>query len=199
MAMTIRDAFVKASSFLQKEQTAELGQDPQRVARWMIEALLGMSASELLLRWDEYFPENNLSKLDEMLQRKVSGEPIQYILGEASFMDLELNVSPAVLIPRPETELLVEAIEKAAMQRFGNQATIHVVDVGTGSGTIPVTLAVHQPSWSFTAIDLSPDALVVAQSNARKYGVEHRFDWMQGDLLEPLLKTNKTFDALVLV
>lgn len=197
MAITIREAFVKASSFLQQAGSDPIGQDPQRVARWMLETLLDVSAGELLLRWDEHFPENNLSKLDEMLARKAAGEPIQYILGEAAFMELMLNVTPAVLIPRPETELLVEAVEVEAEKRWGTGKHLHIVDVGTGSGTIPVTLAVHQPAWTFTAIDISPAALAVAQSNATKYAVEDRFTWLEGDLLEPMLATGKPFDVLV--
>lgn len=198
MAMTIREAFMEASSFLQQQHNEnEMGQDSQRVVRWMLESLLNVSAGELLVRFDEHFPENNLSRFEEMIQRKAAGEPIQYILGEAAFMELSLHVTPAVLIPRPETELLVEAVEQAAKTRWGSEATIHVVDIGTGSGTIPVTLAVHQPRWTFTAVDLSADALAIANTNAEKYAVAHRITWMQGDLLEPVLAEGLSFDILV--
>jgi release factor glutamine methyltransferase len=102
-----------------------------------------------------------------------------------------------VLIPRPETELLVEAVEVEAEKRWGAGKHLHIVDVGTGSGTIPVTLAVHQPAWTFTAIDISPAALAVAQSNAAKYAVEDRFTWLEGDLLGPMVASGKPFDVLV--
>jgi release factor glutamine methyltransferase len=197
MAMTIREAFMKASSFLQQSHTEELGQDPQRVARWLLEALLACTNGQLLLRFDDDFPGNKMSLFDEMLQRKAAGEPVQYIVGEAAFMELNLRVTPDVLIPRPETELLVEAIALAAGKRWTREAPLRVVDVGTGSGTIPVTLAVHQAAWTFTAVDLSEAALAVARGNAEKYDVADRVRFVHGDLLEPVLDEGAVFDILV--
>lgn len=194
MTTTIREAYSQASSFLQQMNSE---QDPGRVVRWMLEHVLGMSSGELLMAFDHHFPENNRVAFDHMIRRKAAGEPIQYILGEAAFMDLMLDVTPAVLIPRPETELLVEAVEQVVIEQFGAQAAVRIVDVGTGSGTIPVTLAVHQPTWTFTAIDLSPEALEVAQRNAQKHDVEQCIDFLQGDLLAPVLEAGARFDVLV--
>jgi release factor glutamine methyltransferase len=194
MTTTIREAYLQASSFLEQTNSE---QDAGRVVRWMLEHVLGMSSGELLMAFDHHFPENNRATFDDMIRRKAAGEPVQYILGEAAFMDLMLDVTPAVLIPRPETELLVEAVEQAALARFGAHAPVRIVDVGTGSGTIPVTLAVHQPTWTATAVDLSSAALEVASRNAVKYGVEGRLTFMEGDLLEPILANGMAFDILI--
>jgi release factor glutamine methyltransferase len=194
MTTTIREAYLQDSSFLEKTNSE---QDAGRVVRWMLEHVLGKSSGELLLVFDQHFPENNRATFDDMVRRKAAGEPIQYIVGEAAFMDLTLDVTPAVLIPRPETELLVEAVEQAALARFGAGAAVRIVDIGTGSGTIPVTLAVHQPTWTMTAVDVSPDALAVAARNAEKYRVGDRVAFVQGDLLEPILANALEFDVLI--
>jgi release factor glutamine methyltransferase len=215
MTLTIREAYLQASSFLQNEekkhreelsatgkQQDEQTQDPKRVVRWMLEHILAVTAGELLFRFDAAIHPHQHRALLHLVKRKAAGEPIQYILGEAAFMDISLKVTPAVLIPRPETELLVEAIEQAAINLFTgkennpNQA-IHIVDIGTGSGTIPITLAVHQPTWTFSAVDLSEAALEIAKQNADLHHVRNRFTFYQGDLLAPILQAGVQVDVLV--
>jgi len=114
------------------------------------------------------------------LQRRLSGEPIAYILGQREFYGLEFTVSPAVLIPRPETELLVEL----ALERIPTRQPTQVLDLGTGSGAIAVTLAKLRPQALVTAVDVSPDALAIARHNAERLGISNvRFiasDWFQG-------------------
>src|SRR5690625_140981 len=102
---TVRETKLRAASFLQAENVS---QDATRVSEWLLLHLLGWSRTEFFARWDEPFPSSLEHQWQHMLERKASGEPVQYITGEQQFMGLDLTVSPAVLIPRPETEVLVE-------------------------------------------------------------------------------------------
>ena len=111
--------------------------------------------------------------------RRAAGEPLQYILGFCNFFGLEFKVNPAVLVPRPETEILVEE----ALRRFKGSS---ILDIGTGSGNIAVTLAKHIPQARVTAIDISNDALAVAYGNAVAHGVADRIDFVQADMNEYL-------------
>jgi release factor glutamine methyltransferase len=118
------------------------------------------------------------------VKRRAGREPLAYILGEAEFMSRTFLVTPACLIPRPETELLVEVSgEFLASSAFSEGK---VADVGTGSGVIAVTLALSFPSLTVYATDLSPEALEVARQNARLHGVEERIIFLAGDLLDAL-------------
>jgi release factor glutamine methyltransferase len=160
------------------------------------------------------YPERELSAEQQALyqsaiDRRLSLEPIQYITGQQEFYGLTLKVTPAVLIPRPETEHLVEAV----LHHFANlpqDRTFRLADIGTGSGAIAIALAVHLPQARITAVDLSPPALAVAEGNARAHNVGHRIRFLQSDLLaalhhgsaaaEPaseLAPTSELFDAIV--
>src|SRR6202020_2947811 len=126
-----------------------------------------------------------------MLSRRLASEPVQYITGVQEFFGLPFEVSPAVLIPRPETEHLVEAV----LERFGRESSPRIVDVGTGSGAIAVALA-HAISRSrVTAVDLSSEALEFAQRNAERHGVLERLTLLQSDLLESVNAVD--FDVVV--
>jgi release factor glutamine methyltransferase len=116
---------------------------------------------------------------------------VQYIIGQQEFYGLMLRVSPAVLIPRPETELLVEAV----LARTPSQRAANILDVGTGSGAIAIALAHQLPLARVTAIDLSDEALAVARENASAHGVGERMRFLQSDLLEAV--TGETFDVVV--
>jgi release factor glutamine methyltransferase len=117
-----------------------------------------------------------------LVERRVSREPLQYILGTQEFCGLEFNVNPAVLIPRPETELLVEYV--AQRIPVGRQAAI--VDACTGSGCIAVAIAQQRPCAQVIATDLSNPSLNVARLNATRHSVSERITWLEGDLLGPL-------------
>ena len=127
------------------------------------------------------------NRLDALVARRVTGEPVAYLTGCKEFMGLEFAVTPAVLIPRPETELLVE---KALTLLDGKENL--VAEVGTGSGAIAVSLAVNLPRTVIYATDISARALRVAQVNAEKHGVTQRICWRQGDLLAALAEDELT-------
>jgi release factor glutamine methyltransferase len=159
------------------------GPHPGR-ARQDAEALLlhvlGKSKSWLLAHSNEQLAASEASRYGELLDRRYRGEPIQYIVGEAEFYGLPFRVTPDVLIPRPETEHLVEkALELAA-----SFSAPRIADIGAGSGCIAVALAHRLPKAQITAIDLSASALAVARANAKRNGVVIRF--LQGHLLTPV-------------
>ncbi|MFE5324179.1 peptide chain release factor N(5)-glutamine methyltransferase [Paenibacillus sp. NPDC056579] len=195
--LTIREAYVKASSFLQGYDVLEAA----HCAELLLQHLFGWSRSELLLRWQEMFPVERQGEWEALLQRKAAGEPVQYIIGEQEFYGLPFKVNPAVLIPRPETELLVEQIVllgKQLWQDGGDRKTSPLVaDIGAGSGAIAVSLAVQCPQWSIMSSDISPAALAVARANAELNGVGERVSFVEGDLLAPYIERGLKLDAVV--
>lgn len=187
---TVREAYRWASSLLSRGGI----EDADRHAEWLVQEVLGWDRTQFLLRWDEPFPLEKEAELKQMAERRLKGEPLQYIIGEQEFYGLPFRVNPAVLIPRPETELLVEEVIKRgkAWGAGGTaaapaEAPLRVIDVGTGSGAIAVTLAVKCPAWQITATDISAAALETARGNAARHGVIDRITWVQGDLLSPWL------------
>jgi len=122
------------------------------------------------------------ARFAELVRRRAAGEPVAYLRGSQEFYALDLAVDPRVLIPRPETETLVDEA-RAYVRRTGART---VADVGTGSGAVAVALAVNEPGLRLIATDVSTDALAVARANAERHGVADRIDLRAGDLLEPL-------------
>ncbi|MEO3947201.1 peptide chain release factor N(5)-glutamine methyltransferase [Gorillibacterium sp. CAU 1737] len=191
-AKTIREAYVQASSFLRAAGVEEAEVSVRR----LLALQLGVPDAELLWRFPEPFPTAAEEKWQARLARRAAGEPLQYITGEQEFYGLSFQVSPAVLIPRPETELLVEAIARHGGRLWPEGAPL-AADIGTGSGAIVVTLATLCPAWQLAAVDLSPDALAVARENAAHHGAADRIRWLQGDLLAPLAEAGLAPDILV--
>jgi release factor glutamine methyltransferase len=185
-----REAFVEASSFLEKCGVYE----PQNNARLLLEHVLGVYGVQYYMMQPEPFPGELRSRWEEAVTRKAAGEPAQYIIGSQEFYGLPFEVTPAVLIPRPETELLVEAVLREADRVCaGAGRAVHAVDIGTGSGAIAVTMASLRPQWQVSAGDLSADALHVAARNAAANGVQ--IDFREGDLLGPF--AGERLDILV--
>lgn len=127
----------------------------------------------------------------DLIRKRVEGCPVAYLVGRKEFYSLELQVSPAVLIPRPDSELVV--MEGVALAKSLVQPTI--LDIGTGSGNLAIALAKQLPTAVITAIDLSPDALALAQKNAEKHAVHERIRFLQGDLFAPV--GDDKFDLIV--
>lgn len=140
--------------------------------------LFGLNRVEMHLA-DRQATGDELARCAVLVERRLSREPLAYILGEKEFWSLSFAVSPAVLIPRPETELLVEAVLARIPDstRFGGD----ILDLGCGSGVIPVVLALELPQARLVGVDISPEALVVSKENARRHGVSDRIDWKIGN------------------
>jgi len=167
-------------------------------ARLNAEILLGtvldLSRVDLYLHFDRPLTDEELSEFRMFIKRRRGGQPLQYLTGQTEFHSLTFQVTPAALIPRPETEILVDALlEHLDRQR----EDLAVADVGTGCGNIAVTLAVHLPKARLWATDLSPEALALAQRNARNHEVEARIRFLRGDLLAPLRPERGRFAAIV--
>jgi len=134
-----------------------------------------------------------LNAYNEFLERRATGEPLQYITGHQEFWALDLLVTPAVLIPRPETEHSVEA----ALELLSGIESPRIVDVGTGSGCIALALAAELPNAKIDAVDISADALEIARRNAHRLGLSKRVEFARSDLLSNCLDLGPMYDLVI--
>jgi release factor glutamine methyltransferase len=186
---TIRAALDEAAQRLTAaRQASQLPVDNPRLdAQVLLCAVLDKERSYLYM-----YPEQELSPAQEerwqvLLARRLQGEPVAYLLGHKAFYGLDFTVDQRVLIPRPETELLVEEALALCRRELDDGHMPVVADIGTGSGAIPVSIAVHEPRLpTIYACDVSADALAVARLNCQRYQVSERVQLLAGDLLEPL-------------
>jgi release factor glutamine methyltransferase len=156
-------------------------------AEWLLCAATGLDRVGLYVNYDKPLNADELARFRDMVSRRSRREPLQHILGTQEFCGFEFNVSPDVLIPRHDTEQLVfETVERS-------DATASIVDIGTGSGCVAITLAKRLPAATVTATDISPEALAVARSNAVLHSVRPEF--IQGSLCTCL--TGRTFDMII--
>lgn len=155
-------------------------EQPRREAALLLGEVLGLAEAQLYARADEDVPEPAAVSYGQLIRRRADRVPVAYLLGRREFYGRDFAVDQRVLIPRPETEHLVEA----ALNRIGDGA--RVLDVGTGSGCIAVTVALERPGSRVVATDLSPGALAVAAANCRRHGVGDRVRLVRTDLLAAL-------------
>ncbi len=167
-----------------KDYLAEKGFENARLeTELLLGHALGLKRIELYLQYERVLAERELAGFKALLKRRLTGEPVQYVTGTAGFMLADFEVTPDVLIPRPETEALVEV----AVGMLGEQPEGAVLaDIGTGSGVIAVTLAQKFPGARVIATDVSPEALAVAARNAEKVGVSEQISFAEGTGLAPL-------------
>jgi release factor glutamine methyltransferase len=165
------------------------GATPDLDAELLLAHALGAGRARLRSHPEEVAAADAAALFSSLIERRAAGEPVAYILGRKDFWTLELSVSPAVLVPRPETELLVE---RALLLHRGGQA--RVADLGTGSGAIALALARARPGWQIVASDISAPALAVARANAAALGLA-RVEMAEGDWLSCLRE--RTFNLIV--
>jgi release factor glutamine methyltransferase len=183
---------------LATEHLGGKGVDSARLdAELLLASVLGLSRVELYTNYDRPLAKDEVDRFRDVLRRRAMREPVAYILGRREFWSLELEVDRRVLIPRPETETLVEAALKAlrALQPRDGDG-LRVLDVGTGSGAIAVVLAVESPQTRVVATDVTAAALEVAPRNAARHGVSDRIEFRQGDLFDALAP-GEVFDVMV--
>ncbi|MEX2285335.1 MAG: peptide chain release factor N(5)-glutamine methyltransferase [Gemmatimonadota bacterium] len=158
----------------------------------MLAAVLGISRLDLYLQHDRAVDDAQLEQFRSHVRRRLKREPLQYILGRAAFRKLELQVDRRVLIPRPETEVLVDQVIRWLQQQSGPQ---RVLDLGTGSGAIALSL-VRETDAQVTATDVSDQALAVARGNAERLSLSPRVEFRSGSLWQPIADAER-FDAIV--
>lgn len=162
------------------------GLDSPRVSAEMLLAhVLGVKRLQLYMDADRPASELERAAFRDLVERALDHEPVDYLVGQAPFFSMMFDVGPAVLVPRPSTETLVEHVIQHAKRTPGFAAPT-IADIGTGSGAIAVTLAKHIPDARVVATDIAPEALAVARANADRHGVADRIDFREGDLLAPL-------------
>lgn len=161
-------------------------------AEVLLGSVLGVDRAGVFSRFTQPLSAFQCHEFWRLIQRRATHEPLHYITGVREFWSLAFRVTPDVLIPRPETEILVETVLQLL-----SQASSRVLDIGTGSGCIAITLAKELPQAELWAVDISPAALTVAQENAQQHGVVERIHFLQGDLFAPLGTAAPPFDVIV--
>jgi release factor glutamine methyltransferase len=188
--MNARQALAHATQ--QLAASPDLRADAARDATLLLLHTLSLSRAQLLANPDRPLTPTHQSAYEALIRRRLTHEPIQYITGEQEFYGLALHVTPAVLIPRPETELLVEAVLTA----LDPSQALRILDLGSGSGAIAIALATHLPHAHIIASDISPAALDLARANAAHHNLTARIRFVESDLLSALAPI-ETFDAIV--
>ena len=179
--MSVRELLSQITQLLSDNQTP----DPQIESEVLLRHVLGMERAEFFAALAEQLSSGQCEQVRQLAQRRLDGEPLAYITGHREFYGLDFVVNPHVLIPRQETELLVECVLEHCSRP---QATkdLRIADIGTGSGAIAIAIAANLAHAQLFATDCDPNALAVADINRRKHNLEHRIHLSQGDLLNAL-------------
>ena len=216
--MTPENTQLTTASSILARATTQLSASPDlrdsaaRDALTLLLHTLGVTRAQFHANPDRALTPEQQVVYEAFIARRLANEPIQYITGEQEFYGLTLRVTPAVLIPRPETEHLVEAVlmglsnhQKEAVipseGRFSGRSrgtpafALRILDVGTGSGAIAIALAHHLPHAHVTATDISPAALAIARENAARHRLSDRIDFLESDLLDSLTEERETQEA----
>lgn len=213
--MTVLELLKRTSEYLQKHGI----ESPRLNIEHLTARVLGCGRMELYLQFDRVLYEDELAKLRELVKRRVAGEPLQHLLGDVEFLGQTFLCDARALVPRPETELLVETLLrryappdalKGAFKPMAAPATappedaptqflpaVRLLDIATGSGVIALSLAKHWPGAEVTATDISPAALAMARENAEKLGLAAKVRFLEGDLLAALPPGEPPFRGMV--
>ncbi len=173
-------------------QSHEIDQ-PRTDAEVLLAHALHTKRIELYTNHDKPLRDQELKTFKSLIQRRILREPVAYIIGKKEFWSLDLMVNPDVLIPRPETECLVEAV----LNVIPKGADCNILDLGTGSGAIILALAHERPGHRFYAVDRSEAALTVARKNAQRHGLEKAITFLQGDWFDGVRNLQKRFNIIV--
>jgi release factor glutamine methyltransferase len=191
----IKDLLEVTSDYLKKKDI----DSPRLCAEILLAHQLKTTRIKLYLNFDQPLNEKDINEYRGLIQRRLKREPVQYITGVQEFWSLEFNVGPRVLIPRPETEILVEQAISILKnkQSVPEPARFSVLDIGTGSGVIAVSIAHELQDVDIRASDISVEALETAKANACKHGLDSRIQFMQSDLFSALSNESHLFDVIV--
>ena len=186
--MTILELIQKTTSYFEKAGVPNSRLDIEL----LLSHVLGLKRMELYLQFERVLTENELDQLRPLVKRRGLREPLQHIIGSVDFCDVKLQVSPAALIPRPETELLVQAV----LDRFSADSSFKFLDMGTGTGAVALAICKVRPHASAIAIDISTEALELAKTHPEKNQILNQIEFRQGNLFEPV-KPGEEFDLIV--
>lgn len=187
--LTILEVITKAAEFLDKKGI----ESPRANAEILLANILNCKRLELYLMYDRPLRDSELNIYREFLKRRSNYEPIQYITGSVEFYALELKVTPAVLIPRPETEILVEVI----IDSLKKEDELFILDIGSGCGNISIALAENLPNVHVTGMEISEDAIMIANENLEKYKLNDRVNFLNGDILKFNVNNFSNYDIIV--
>jgi release factor glutamine methyltransferase len=169
---------------------------PRAAAEILLAHALGVGRVDLYIQYDRPVEAHELETFKKFIQRRVQREPVAYIVGNKEFWSMDLKVTTDVLIPRPETETLVEAAI-TVVPPGPDAAPVKIMDLGTGSGAIVLAMASERPAQSFFAVDRSEKAIAVAQDNARMHGLDKALTFLQGNWFDPVHDLGRYFDVIV--
>jgi len=178
----LKEALHKAETIITSHHIADAGIEAELLLRHS----LGLEKAELYTRLRQQLSPSEAERFWYSVQHRLYHEPTAYIVKQCQFYGIDFYIDSRTLIPRPESELLVETTLELIGQHFPSGATCSIVDVGTGSGAIAIAIALHLPQARIYAIDISADALEVARINCQKHGVEKQIHLLLGDMLQPL-------------
>jgi release factor glutamine methyltransferase len=185
--MTVLEVLQSTTGYFQKRNI----ESPRLNAEHLLAHVLGRKRIDLYLEFERRLPESELTPLRELVKRRGSGEPLQHLLGTVEFCGRSFRCDKRALVPRPETEQLVELL----ISHFKSEiVSPRVIDVGTGSGVIALTLAAEFLEAEIVGIDISDDALMLAGENAERLGMAHRVRFLRSNLLESM---QPSFDLIV--
>lgn len=183
MTITIQEAITRGTQVLRDAGIP----NPRMDAQILLSAVSGLDRAQILTYPERQLTGEQQQGYEVFIQRRSHNEPVAYIVGHKEFYGLDFVVDRRVLIPRPETELLVECALRSIRERLEHGEIPVVADIGTGSGAIPITLAVEEPRLPYLyACDISQDALEVTRINCARHGVSERVRLLHGNLIEPL-------------
>jgi len=190
----IKDLLAVTSDYLRKKDI----DNPRLCAELLLAHQLKTTRIKLYLDFDKPLNEKDINEYRALIQRRLKREPVQYIVGVQEFWSMEFSVGPQVLIPRPETEILVEQALSVLKEKkdSGETGKVSVLDVGAGSGAVALSIAKEIPDADVWAGDVSADALEIAMSNARRHGLENRVRFIESDLFSAF-DNSQPFDVIV--
>ncbi|MCU0645460.1 MAG: peptide chain release factor N(5)-glutamine methyltransferase [bacterium] len=166
-------------------------------AELLVGHVLKLSRVQLYLNFEKPVTAEELEQIRNLLKRRSNHEPLQYILEEAEFYSLKLKVNRSTLIPRPETEILVDTVIEQCKKNFAQEKTIEILDIGTGSGNIAIAVAKNFANSRITAIDIQHEALTIARQNAEYHQLQDRINFIQQDIFDIKLSFPEKFDVIV--
>ncbi len=191
---TIKELLEVTADYLKEKEI----ESPRLSAEILLAHQLDVQRMDLYLNFDKPLNESEISGYRSLIRRRIKREPAQYITGVQEFWSLEFMVGPQTLIPRPESEVLIEqAIKLLNADPIFKDKAFKLLDLGTGSGALAISMAKEMPQARIWATDISSEALDLAQLNAKKHGVSDRIEFYQGDLWGPMRDRDAAFDIIL--